>query len=123
MISGSVTVHREPRISLRLCGARGQQQDLDAIVDTGFNGFLTLPPALIAALGFPLRGRGTAILADGTRAWFNLYAATLLWDGQLRVVEAELAGATPLVGMGLLDGYKLTVEASIGGTVTIEPAP
>ena len=57
MITGVVNSNREAIIRLVVAGPRGQQQDIEAIIDTGFTGFLTLPPALVAALGLPWLSR------------------------------------------------------------------
>ena len=43
MITGIVNADFEPIISLSLQGADGQIYTQDAIVDTGFNGWLSLP--------------------------------------------------------------------------------
>jgi predicted aspartyl protease len=51
MITGMVNANREATIRLVVSGPSGQQQEIEAIIDTGFTGFLTLPPALIQALG------------------------------------------------------------------------
>jgi hypothetical protein len=45
------------------------------------------------------------------------------WDGHERPVEVDLANATPLVGMGLIAGFDLRIEAVIGGIVLIEARP
>jgi predicted aspartyl protease len=50
MIVG-VVQGREARIRLTIRGTRGKEQVIDAVVDSGYTGWLTLPPATIAALG------------------------------------------------------------------------
>ena len=65
MITGIVTVEREAVISLTIRGSKGQEHEIEAVIDTGFDGSLTLPPALITALELPWRRRGRALLADG----------------------------------------------------------
>ena len=47
MIEGEVSADYEPVITLTLWGPSGRTRDLDAVVDTGYNGFLSL------ALGWP----------------------------------------------------------------------
>lgn len=69
MIFGIVTPEREAIIRVTVRDSSGQGQSRDAVVDTGFNGWLCLPPDLI--------------------------------------------------GMGLLYGYELNVQAIDGGAVTI----
>ena len=55
MISGWVNAFREAVVRLPVQGARGREQAIEAVLDTGFNGYLTLPPELIAELGLPFR--------------------------------------------------------------------
>ena len=90
------------------------------MVDTGFNGFLTLPTALVVELGFPFASVGRATLADDTEVSFDVYYATVLWDGQPRYIEADAADIMPLVGMRLLDRHSLYVEVEGGGRVLIQ---
>ena len=66
MIEGVVNAAYEAVISLSLRGPSGQTREIDAVIDTGFNGFLTLPPALVAELGLPFLSHGGATLADGS---------------------------------------------------------
>jgi len=96
---------------------------VEAVVDTGFNGFLTLLPSLIASLGCPHIGRGRAFLANGQSELFDVYAVTLIWDGQPRFVDADAADTGALIGMSLIYGYELRIQAMDGGRVTIERIP
>ena len=121
MITGSVTADREAVIRLKVRGPQGQEQEIEAVIDTGFTGFLTLPPALIASLGLPWRGFGEAVLGDGSLHTFDVYRASVDWDGQERTIEADAADTEPLVGMGLIYGYELRIAAVDGGPVTIDP--
>lgn len=47
----------------------------DAIVDTGFNGWLSVPPDSIARLNLTWKRRGRAILGDGSECVFDVYEA------------------------------------------------
>jgi predicted aspartyl protease len=72
MIIGAVNTDYEAVIRLFVQGPTGPAHEIDTIIDTGFNGFLTLPPALVAALGLMRRSRGRALLANGSEertAW------------------------------------------------------
>ena len=121
MISGHVTEYREAVISLNVEGYRNQEREIDAVVDTGFNGFLTLPAFLIHELGLVWRRRGRAILADGSSSVFDIFEATVTWDGRPRRIAVDEADCDPLVGMSLLDGCELTVQVVDGGLVSICP--
>ena len=89
-------------------------------MDTGFNSFLTLPPEVVAELDLPFAMQGYAILAYGQEASFDIYGATILWDGQPRYVDTYVVDATPLVGMMLLDRHNLNFEVESGGRVVIQ---
>jgi clan AA aspartic protease len=123
MISGFMNTSLEAIIRLVVYGMDGQERELQAVIDTGFTGFLTLPSTLIAALGLTWRGREQGVLGDGNIQVFDVYAATVIWDGQLRIVEVDAADTNPLVGMGLIYGHELRIRAVEGGTVTIEALP
>jgi clan AA aspartic protease len=120
MIAGTVNAAREARISLVLRAPHGATREIDALIDTGFDGFLTLPPNVIAALGLKRLGRGLAVLADGREQPFDIHAVAVLWDSQLITVEADSSDSEPLVGMGLLQGYRLSIEVADGGSVEIQ---
>jgi predicted aspartyl protease len=61
MISGHVNEDLEAVIRLSLRNARGEEHEFTAVVDTGFNGALTMRPEIIknlAGMGSP-EPRGT----------------------------------------------------------------
>ena len=110
----------EAVVTLPLLGPAGQAREVDAVVDTGFNGYLILPPPLVADLELPVVGDGEAVLADGSETAFDVYGVTALWDGQQRYVETAAVGADPLVGMAMLDNHDLSIQVRDGGRVVIE---
>lgn len=120
MIEGMVNDAHEAVVTLALQDPVGRTREIEAVIDTGFNGFLTVPPTLAAELGMHYRGRSRATLADGNEVTFNVYAVTVLWGGQPRYVEADAADTTPLVGMQLLDRHSLYLEIEDGGRVVIQ---
>ena len=120
MIPGVVNAAHEPVISLTLRGPLGQCAEIEAVVDTGFNGFLTLPPEVVATLRLLPLTRVSATLADGNAAMFDVYRATLLWEGSSRYVDVCMSDTVPLVGMRLLDRHSLYIEVERGGRVVIQ---
>ena len=50
MIEGIVNAAYEAVVTLPLRGQAGQERDIEAVIDTGYNGFLSLPPALVEEL-------------------------------------------------------------------------
>jgi clan AA aspartic protease len=95
-------------------------QMVDAVIDTGFSGFLTLPSDMIVTLGFRWEGRDVATLGDGTFCTFEVYIGLVIWDGQYREIYINESETVPLIGMQLLRGYDLRIQAIKGGLVTIE---
>jgi clan AA aspartic protease len=123
MIVGHVRAGRDPVVRLIVVGRGGRSEEFEALVDTGFNGSLSLPAALTARLNLPVTNTADGRLADGKVISVNSYRPTLIWDGRLRVVSALEMGSVPLIGMALLDGFRLTLDAVDGGLVTIDPLP
>jgi clan AA aspartic protease len=119
MIAGSVNSYREAVIRIRIQDQYGAVHELEAIIDTGFSGVLTLPSSVVASLGLPFRRRGRATLADGNTSVFDIHEAVIFWDGIPLRVAVDVADVDPLVGMKLLEGYKLTVQVVDGGSVEI----
>ncbi|GCE61839.1 clan AA aspartic protease [Microcystis aeruginosa] len=121
MMMGSVNSHREAIIQFVVLGENHQRQAIKAVIDTGYSGFLTLPSAIITRLGLTWYMQEEGILGDGSLCMFNVFEATVIWDGQIKSIEINESETDPLVGMGLLDGYELNIQGFAGGLVTIKP--
>lgn len=102
MITGTVNAYHEALIRVLVRDSHGQEHDIEAVVDTGFNGALTLPPQAIADLGLPFRNRSRVTLANGAQEERDVYAAVAIWDGAPRGILVEAAETEPLIGMALL---------------------
>lgn len=120
MIQGRVNSNYEATLVLELHGSSGRVIQIEAVVDTGFTEFLALPPGVISQLAFPFENFGRLVLADGSSSTFNVHIATVLWNGEQRIVPAHQSNAKPLIGMALLENYSLCMDVVEGGRVTIE---
>jgi clan AA aspartic protease len=120
MIYGVVNLRREATLPLVVGNTNGQQQVIDTVIDTGFSGFLSLPSAIITALNLSWIASDTVTLGDGSETLFDIYTATVIWDGQYREIYVAESETEPLLGMALLYGYRLQVDAVEGGSVKIE---
>jgi clan AA aspartic protease len=123
MITGIVNANHELLIRLPVRNLFGAEQEVEAILDTGFNGALALPPALVGSLGLTWVLHGSATLANGRTEPCDVYAANIIWDGVDRYVMVPAIDCAPLLGMTLLIGYDLRVRVAVGGVVEIEAIP
>ena len=121
MIAGTVA-NREALIELEVAN-RGQSIATTAAIDTGYNGYLTLPLELITALELSFAGYRSGTLADGSTVVLDVYLGTVTWHEVQKEVLAAQAAGRPLIGMSLLLGSRLTIDAVEGGDVVIEPLP
>ncbi|MXW63036.1 MAG: clan AA aspartic protease [Acidimicrobiaceae bacterium] len=123
MIEGRVDARLEATLSLDVQRPGGRPCTIEAVVDTDYSEFLTLPPDRVSELGLTRKHQGSARLADGSEIAFDVYDAELVWDGQMVAVLVDAAETTPLVGMALLEGHELRIEARTGGRVLIDSLP
>jgi clan AA aspartic protease len=120
MISGIVNEKREAIITLAIYGNKEQKLiSLKATIDTGFTGDLILPKKTILQLGLSVLGRQDTTLGDGTITQVSMYHGVIIWDGSKKSIDVCSAKNGILVGMGLLDGYRLELEAIPNGIVNI----
>lgn len=122
MITG-VIKHDEGRIRVTVKGPRGREQDVDAVVDTGYTASLTLPPAVVAALGLRWRSSDRFTLADGSECILDVFVAKVDWGGKTRTILVDETDAEPLVGMRLLRGHELNMQVRYRGKLTIRRLP
>ena len=75
MISGKVESDEhgglEPWIAVSVEDANGEFQQCEVILDTGFTGYLTLPEAVIEALGLVSEGQRTVTVASAEKKVLN----------------------------------------------------
>jgi len=104
VLNGVVTAEREAVVRLKVFGPEGKNSDVDAVLDTGFTGHLTLSPEVIQELGLPLLGSRRTILADGSRVALDVHSAQVLWGDRRRPVQILAAGRAggTLAGMSLI---------------------
>ena len=118
MITGTFD-RDEARIRLKVQGPRGERQ-IEAVIDTGYTGTLTLPVKLIKDLGLPWSTIERSTLADGSECVFDVFTASVLWDGRVRRILLDEAEIEPLIGMQLMKEYELRIQVRQGGRVTLK---
>ena len=122
MMQGYVNTGYEAVISL-VIKHNNRLKSINAVIDTGFTGFLSLPQSIIDELELPWSYSDFATLGDGSETLFDVHDATIIWDGQFREIEINSADTEPLLGMKMLRGFRLQVDTLQGGLVTIEALP
>ena len=122
-MTGVVNADLDSVIRLRVTGASGVNETIDFVLDTGFSGGLSLPTAMIRRLGLPLSHETVVILADGSEIKCDVYRGSVEWDGRPTLVAVYTTDGDALMGMQLLRGHRIIIDALPGGRVTIAPLP
>ena len=120
MMTGSVTADRETVLSLAVWDVNGMAHEIETVIDTGYNGYLTLPSTTITALGLPTFGQRTVTLGDGRDVLLGVHEVTVIWDDQPRAVQVLATDGGAILGMSLLYGYRIIMDVVDGGAVAIE---
>lgn len=101
---------KHPKVKFAVGGAR-QSSLLEAILDTGFDGYLSLPINIAVTLGVELAAIIPVEYADGRRSEELVFSVKIDHDGKEEIVPATLtAGAEALAGTSLLADYELKLN-------------
>jgi predicted aspartyl protease len=106
-VRGYLAVSGCPAIVVRIQGV-ATSVEVEALVDTGFNGFLRLPIVQAIPIGLLLDGTSFATYADG-RSELNLTARVeILLGAESRKGTAllDFSGGEVLVGMAFLQEFR-----------------
>jgi clan AA aspartic protease len=120
MLTGRINSNNEAVLQIAVLGAEGQMIQVEAAIDTGFNGFLTLPKTVIEKLDLSFIGPTRAALGDGNEVDLELFLGVVQWEeGPRDVLVLETEGGT-LIGMALLSGHRVIMDVEEGGLISIE---
>ncbi len=120
MLIGQVTAVNQAVVPIEVRGSGGQRAHVEATIDTGYNGFLTLPRALVDELDLPSAGPARAALGDGNEVRMELFIAAVRWQEKSKDVLVLAAEGGVLLGMAMLLGCRLTLDVEADGMVSIE---
>ena len=110
-----------PYLALTLPGIGGPVE-IEFMVDTAFDGHLTLPPHLVRRLDGVYVSEQAIRTADGRVAIRHAYRIDCDWtDRSISAIVIEMDSGIPLLGVELLAQARLTIEFADGGEVAIEP--
>lgn len=123
MHCGIVNDALEAVITLAVLSDAGAGESVAFAIDTVFTDALTLPQHIIDRLNLLPDDDLPVTMADGTVRYLTRYTAYVHWHRQIREVQVIAMGPYSLVGMGLLRGSNLSVDATPGGIVTVTELP
>jgi predicted aspartyl protease len=110
-----------PCLKFHLCGVAHDPPGLEfeAIIDTGFSGFIQLPMQHAFSLKLPLEGTSSYVLADGSRGTSLTALAHTTFGGTtvLGVISLTPGSLDVLVGMDFLRRFKLGLIMTKGTIV------
>ena len=121
VIHGVVNANLEATIPLPVVSPNGLRQEITAVIDTGYNGALSLPQETVIALALMPSAPRMVTLGDASQRVLDFYTANIHWEGQVRRIRVLCVEGSPLVGTVLLQGYKLEADFTPGGTVALTP--
>ena len=109
-VQGHVDDQGQPIVEIQVSGSRGEIS-LNAVVDTGFSGDVSLPTSIAVQLGLELWGSEVFELADGSRVEGLVFVGWLCLEKEEREAEIILSDSQEaLVGTGLLRGRCLEID-------------
>jgi len=115
LIYGAINEFGVPYITVEVGG-----RQWNAIIDTGFNGYLELPFDLSSHVHPQFYNRALSILAANQTIEEDNYLVDFPFDGQIVAAVATFSeGNGILIGTKMLSDYKLTVDF-VKGEVVIE---
>ncbi len=120
MIIGTVNQRLQMIVPVVLVLEGRPELQIEFVLDTGFEGAMTLPAAAVTALDLPFYQETDAFLADGTSVKTEMYRAKIQWQGKQENAAVLAMGHTPLLGTAILAGCELTAQFFEGGVVEIE---
>ena len=122
-MNGSVTDTLDGVVTLVVRGPDGRQSLFPFVMDTGFNGSLTLPAEVVQLLALPVLDTIDVTLADGASVSLRRVIALVDWHDATREVIAMQTDGDALLGMSLLEASHVSFHAVEGGEVRIDLLP
>lgn len=123
MITGTVNRDGDLIAPVRVLDANEYVHRFEAVVDTGFSGYLSLSPRQIRDMGLGPPQPIDMVVANNVTFETSSYPGIVLWRGERRPVQIIESEGTPLIGIALLWGSLLTAEITDNGNVAIGPLP
>lgn len=119
-MTGRVNWRLEATVRVGVQDAAGELRYFECVLDTGYDGDIALPSAVIRRLGLISTGSRDSALANSDIVQLPIYRGIASWHGQLTDVEVTGTRRESAIGMSLLENSTLTIQAWDGGEVLIQ---
>ena len=113
----------EPRLTVQVLDHRGTAVPIEAVIDTGFTGYMTLPIDVVHSLRLEQTTDRRMRLADGRVRRLPTYSARVIWHGNPITVSTPAIPGKPLIGMSLLWNSDVAMAVQENGRVVINEPP
>ena len=111
MLHGRVNPRGEPVVRLSLISSTNRSRSYPAVIDTGFNGTLSLPESLIQRLGWRWIGYESYEIATGDVVREKVYVGRVRWSRRIQEVDLVASHSRDiLIGTRLLQGNRLFID-------------
>jgi clan AA aspartic protease len=119
-VINGIVIGRQPQVKVILRIADYPDLEIGCVIDTGFEGALTLPVAVVAKLQLPCLARININLANDENFVTSVHRATIIWDDDEIDVPVLAIGRRPRVGTLLLARYNLNIDFYDRGNVSVD---
>ena len=110
MIHGFVNENDEPLVPITLL-LKNRPKHFKAVLDTGFNGYLSVPESIVQRSGWYFSGYEEYEIATGDRVRERVYLGEVLFDRRRLTTHIVTSRAKDvLIGTKLLSGKTLQVN-------------
>lgn len=120
MIRGRVDFTLEAVVVVPVRDGNGQFRPVEFIIDTGFDGYLSLPLERIQQLAAEPAGKTGVTFGNGQTEDWNSWQCHILWHDRPREVAVFESRGDSLIGMALLEHSEVTMQVRTDGAVVIE---
>ena len=107
-----------PTVSIGIRGRNDKEMVLDAVLDTGFTGTVSIPDQIIRETNLAFSRREMFVLADGTRRVVDVYDGSVLFAGVWYETDVFSTHHVAIVGMRLMYGANISLDAVPNGEIS-----
>ena len=104
---------------VRVRGPTGGEIPVSALVDTGFNAYVSLPASMVEQLRLPPLGTENVVLANADTETVEMFLGQVRWRRRRRYLPVHQIGDEPSAGTALLRQFNLSIDFLPNGDVRV----